>query len=139
MNKLVTILLLFLVVNTLQAQDLVGTWQGDDGAQIGAIIFDADGYCTFMVGGQTMGGKEFEIDGNKGSMSYAIDYKMDPIAVTITITRFESKTVDGDSTNIYGLLQFIDKDNIRLALGNPEEKVTEFTPLNSIQLVRKIE
>ena len=139
MNKFFITLILFFAANTLQAQDIVGTWQGDDGAQIGAMIFDAEGYCTFVVGNETMGGKEFEIEGNKGSMSYLIDEKKEPMAITITITRFKSETKEGASTNIYGLLQFIDANNIRLALGNPEEVVTEFTELNSIELERKIE
>ncbi|MEP2937126.1 MAG: hypothetical protein ABJM06_01945 [Gilvibacter sp.] len=137
MRNTVLTLLFFLAAHTLSAQSIIGTWEGDDGDQIGSIIFDNDGYCTFVVGNQVMGGKEFESDGKKGKMEYVIDESTTPIAITLTITKFATADEAESTSSMYGLIEFIDDDNIKMALGNPEQKVTEFTPNNSIALTRK--
>lgn len=137
MYKSFLFFLFFIAANTAVSQSIIGSWQGDDGDQIGTITFDDEGYCTMVVGNQTMGGKEFESDGNKGSMTYAIDKSQTPIAITLTVTRFATETDPEFATNMYGLIKFKDDNNITLALGNPEQKVTEFTPDNSIELTRQ--
>jgi len=136
MKTLLTLLILSSCLTvTAQHDKLIGTWTGEDQGEVGSVIFDAEGYCAFVIAGELMGGKEFELDGEMGSMSYILEGEEEPIKVTMTMTKLAS----GDSVNMYGLIRFKDPDTIEFALGSPGRPVTAFTAENSIILKRESE
>ena len=133
MKTLITLFILSVSFSvTAQQDNLIGSWTGEDKGEVGTVIFDNEGYCTFVIQGENMGGKEFQMDGEKGSMTYKIEDKASPYKVTLTMTKLAS----GDSMNMYGLIRFKDENTIECALGNPGVPVTEFTPENSMTLTR---
>ncbi len=133
MKTLLTLLLLtFSISVTAQQEKLIGSWTGEDQGEVGSVIFEADGYCAFVIGGQKLGGKEFDMDGVKGSMTYTLDDSSKPLKITMTMTEI----VSGDSSNIYGLIRFLDNETIEFALGSPGVPIYEFTKENSIKLTK---
>ena len=127
-------MLLFLTFSmslTAQNEKLIGSWSGESKGEAGTIIFDADGFITFIIDGNSMGGKEFDVDGQKGSMSYVVDYSESPYPVEILI-----KIQDMDAGKIYGFIDVLDEDTIKMATGMMNQKITAITEDNSIVLSR---
>ena len=122
---------LFLLNTTSQKEDFIGKWTGEDQGEIGFIIFDDEGYASFEVEGQILGGKEFFMNGKKGKMTYTINYETNPIEVDFTMTKIES----GESKIILGIAEFTDEDTMTFDMTFDTERPSEFGD-NSITLKR---
>lgn len=133
MKYLLTLFIIpFLLFNTTtQKEDFVGKWIGDDQGEVGYIVFDNEGYAAFEVNGQVMGGKEFYMKGQKGKMTYTINYEASPIEVDFTLTKVQS----GESKKILGIAEFTDKDIMNFNISFDAERPSEFDE-NSITLKR---
>lgn len=122
-HLLVFFIIPFLLFNsTDQKQDFVGKWIGEDKGEIGYIIFDDEGYATFEIGGQTMGGKEFFINGTQGKMTYNINYETNPVEVDFTIT----KILSGESKTVLSIAEFIDEDTMTFNMSFNDIRPTDF-------------
>ena len=128
-------LLLFLTFSlslTAQNEKLIGKWTGDSKGEVGSIVFDNEGYITFIIEGNPMGGKAFDMDGVTANMTYAVDYSVKPYPVEIDVNVPEVGTVG----TMYGFIEFLSDDSIKMAVGQLGEKITAITPQNSIVLTR---
>jgi hypothetical protein len=105
-----------------QKQDLIGKWVGEDKNEIGAIIFYDEGYAAFEIEGQIMGGKEFYMQGQKGEMTYSINYDTNPIEIDFTLT----KTLSGESKKILGIAQFTDEDTFNFNMNFNGARPSDF-------------
>ena len=116
MKKVFIILLIipFLTAFTLTKtkEDFIGKWTGEDKGDIGSIIFDKEGYATFMMGDQVFGGKEFIMSGKKGNMTYSINTETTPIQIDFVVEKIES----GEEKRLLGIVKFINDNSIKLAL-----------------------
>ncbi|QNK79112.1 hypothetical protein H7F37_08500 [Winogradskyella sp. PAMC22761] len=122
---------LFLLSSTSQKETFVGKWIGDDQNEIGYLIFDNEGYAAFEINGQVMGGKEFILKGQKGKMTYTVNYNTTPIEIDLKVTKIES----GESQSILAIAEFTDKDTMNFNLRFDNVRPTEFDK-NSITLKR---
>ena len=122
---------LLLLNTTTKKEDFIGKWAGEEQNQIGYITFDNDGYAAFEINGEIMGGKEFYIKGQKGKMTYTINYDTNPIEVDFIITKIQS----GESNKILGIAEFTDVDTFIFDLSFNNERPTAFGD-NSITLNR---
>ena len=122
---------LFLINTSSQNESFIGKWEGEDKGEIGYIIFEDEHYAAFEIDGQIMGGKEFYLNGVKGTMTYTINSETSPFKIDFTIT----KTLTGDSTKILGIAEFIDKDTMTFDMNFNSVRPTEFTD-KSITLKR---
>ena len=113
---------LLLLNTTSQKENFVGKWVGEDQNEIGYMIFDEEGYAAFEISGTVMGGKEFIMKGQKGKMTYTINYNTTPIEVDFTMTKIES----GESKKILGIAEFTDKDTLNFDMSFDSERPTEF-------------
>lgn len=104
-------------------EDIIGKWKSDQIKEIEFFTFDAEGYASFESQGQTLGGKEFSIDGEKGKMTYSINIETTPIEIDYTVTKLQS----GESKKILGILEFIDTNSIKIDLKFDEERPTNFS------------
>lgn len=104
-------------------EDFIGRWKGEDKGDIGYIIFDKEGYATFKMGNQVIGGKEFVLNGEKGKMTYKINTTLNPIQIDFTVTKFDSKEVK----TLLGIAEFIDNDRFKLALGFGFQRPEDFS------------
>lgn len=118
--------------NTQTSDGFIGSWKGDDNGEIGIITFEADGYALFEMEGQVIGGREFEMNGEKGKMTYTINSNTSPIQVDFEITKLAS----GESKKLLAIAEFIDLNTLQIAIGFDSERATEFTESNSIVLKR---
>lgn len=136
MKKLLLVLILFplLSFNSSKAEiNITGTWKGlDETKEIGYMIFDNDGFATIEVEGQTYGGKEFEMNNKKASMTYSINFDTEPIQVDFVISLFDSK----EERRMLLIAEFKDEDTMILASNFNSERPTEFNTDNSITLHR---
>jgi len=127
MKKIIYLFLLSLLltsfnVNSEAEFSIVGKWEGIDDKEVAYFIFQEDGYAFFELQGQTVGGKEFEIKGKKGSMSYEIDYSSNPMAIDFIVTIFEKN----ESRRLFCIAEKINNDKIKLAVGFGGERPTSF-------------
>lgn len=104
-------------------EDFIGKWKGEDKGEIGFIIFDKDGYASIEIQGQIIGGKEFEIDGQKGSLIYKLNTSVEPIQIDFEMTKFKS----GEIKSLLGIVEFIDDDSFKLALDFESNRPTDFS------------
>jgi hypothetical protein len=116
-----------------ETNQFVGRWTGEDNGDIGYMVFDAEGYAPFEIKGQVFGGKEFTLQGKKGSMMYEINNTTKPIEVDFIVTQLET----GEQKRMLCIAKFTDANNMRFAMGFNNTRPTEFTELNAIRLKRE--
>jgi uncharacterized lipoprotein YehR (DUF1307 family) len=116
LNKLslVTIILLLITSFTAVKEDeLVGRWKGKDKGGIGFLSLSADGFATFEMNGQTMGGKSFEIRGVTATMRYSTDATTAPAAIDFII--YEENTFK-EVSRLKGIYEMNTANELHLAL-----------------------
>ena len=113
---------LMLLNSTSQKEDFVGKWIGEDKGDIGYIVFDEEGYASFEIEGQIMGGKEFTMNGQKGKMTYSINDKVNPIEIDFIITKIDTE----ESMELLGIAEFIDKDTVNFSISYNSVRPTQF-------------
>ncbi|NQY05391.1 MAG: hypothetical protein HRT68_04075 [Flavobacteriaceae bacterium] len=136
MKKLI-LLLVVIPFLSFQSQtksvDIIGKWKGvDESKNLGYIIFEEGGYASLIIDGEVMGGKEFEKDGNKGSMTYEANFDTSPVHIDLIITVVNTKV----AKKALGIAMFEDQNHMRFAIGFDGKRPTEFTDKNSVHLVR---
>ncbi len=127
MKKIMCLLLLLLTLTSFNVNselefNIVGTWQGVDDKEVGYFIFQEDGYAFFEHRGLKIGGKEFDIKGKKGSMSYEIDYASNPMKIDFIVTILEQD----ETRRLLCIAKKIANDKIKLAVGFTGERPTDF-------------
>lgn len=140
MKKIFVLLFVFVfassfnVNNSKVSFNIVGKWvskeKKDNG---GCFIFDNEGYATIIKNGERIGGKEFEMKGEKGRMEYTLDKSTNPIKFDIIVTKL------GDNKSMYMkmILKIIDKNTIIMASDFNEIRPKAFTKKNSTTLTRE--
>ena len=112
---------------------LVGKWKGEDEKEVGYFIFDKEGYASIEVGGQTLGGKDFIIDGVKMSMTFEVrrvegQMEVDLIAVS------EREDLN---RKVLCIAKFIDENTMEFAIDFTGIRPAGFDEENSIILTRE--
>lgn len=130
LTHLIIPLLTIMSIN--QNKDEVGKWVGEDQNEIGAIIFYEEAYAAFEIDGLIMGGKEFYLKGQKGKMTYSMNYETNPIEVDFVLT----KILSGESKKILGITQFTDENTMSFNISFDGTRPTDFEE-NSILLKRE--
>ena len=113
---------------TIDDNNFLGKWIGEDSADIGYLTFDKEGYAFFEIQGQILGGKEFEMNGKKGKMTYQINNEFSPIQVDFIVTILEN----GESRKLLCIANFIDDDTMEFAIDFENKRPLEFDAENSI-------
>jgi len=135
MKKLIALLFIIPLISfdTIQEpSDFLGRWTGEDKGNIGFINFDKEGYASFEIQGQVIGGKEFLLEGKKGSMTYKVNMDTDPIEIDFTITKLETK----EERKLLAIVKAIDKDSILIAMNFGGARPTNFDSDNAMTLKR---
>ena len=127
---LIFILPLFSYTSDSVSEDFIGKWIGDDKGQIGVMIFDKDGYVSIEIQGEVLGGKEFERNGKKGSMTYEIRPNKDVFEVDFILTILDTN----DQNKLLGIAKFKDKNHMIFAISVKGERPKDFNENNSINL-----
>ena len=86
-----------------KTSSLVGKWRGEDGKEVGFIVFDKKGYVSFSIRDQVIGGKNYLSDGVVYDMTYEADDQVLPMRLDFVIITHEDKTEIARMPGIYKL------------------------------------
>ena len=108
----------------------IGEWIIEDRGTKGYLILDANKNVTFSVDNYIVGGDNFEIDGNKTSIKYEIDYSKNPIWIDFIFYVTKNGTSETKNLSWKGIMRFIsdDKMEIRMDRKGNSERFTGFNP-----------
>lgn len=140
MKKTATFIALFMILSsftisdTIQNFNIVGKWVGeDDSNDNGGFIFDEFGYAIMLKNGEQMGGREFDVNGKKGSMKYKINTDTSPKRLDITVMDLNSN----NKMTMRFLMKILDGNTIVLASNFDDTLPQSFTNDNSMTLKRQ--
>jgi len=108
-------LLLFLTIAlsltsfTLPSPSLVGQWKGEDDGEVGIISFDKEGYVSFTVYGEQVGGKEYKAEGLLFDMYYEADESVLPHKMDFVIKMHDGQT---EVARMLGIYTFADDNTL---------------------------
>ena len=117
---------------SLDKNDLIGKWKGDDTSEIGYLSFIDEQNAIFEIGGQIYGGEAFEINGKTYNLVYTTNFSSTPAEIDFILTDLETKEVK----TLLGIVKFVDKNTINFALGFQGERPQNFKGGQSIVLNR---
>jgi len=126
-------LLIIQVGCTKDNNSFIGEWSGTNlvGHKI-TMIFDSDGYATFIVDNKVMGGKSSLIDGKTVSVKYSFDMKKEPIWLDV-FTIHEGKETIRDKA----IVKFIGKNKMQFkTYPDAEERPTDFDGKDTVLFTR---
>jgi hypothetical protein len=86
------------------AQSLVGKWKGVDNGEVGVINFDKEGYVSFTIGGELIGGKNYQAEGLTFDMFYEKDDTVTPHMIDFIIKMDDGITEVARMEGIYALV-----------------------------------
>jgi len=113
---------------------LVGRWMGNGKNEVAYIQFDGDGFASFQIDGDIVGGKEFMLEGVKFSMSYTVTDSTTPLEVDLLLKNEATK----EERTMRMIAKFYGKDSLQLGSNFNEIRPTEFTVDNAIMLERSL-
>ncbi|MGH1386303.1 hypothetical protein [Kordia sp.] len=121
---LVTLMLLFSF--TAPEGDYVGKWKGQDQGDIGFLTLTSDGYASFEINGQIVGGKSYAMQGMTAAMKYQVNNGISPAGIDFIIIDTESKKELG---RLKGILKMKSKDEMQMAMtfGGGTGRPTDFS------------
>lgn len=127
MKRFVALLLfcISLITNAQSVEnDIIGKWKATNPDGVNAyFIFDKDGFAYMGDDTMMIGGKEFEMDGEKVNLTYSMNKTVSPMHLDLLVTSLLSN----EMMNFPMIFEFVDKDHLRL-FGNDENKrPTAFT------------
>ena len=124
------IIYLFFTLNLtcLYAQEInhVGTWEAMDNTQQQPMqmVLDDEGFISFIVNKQHLGGKYFYSDGKPLCMTYRTNYTDTTGTISIILKDPKTKHIIKRDT---GTLTFIDSNHMQLCFKKPiDEERSEF-------------
>jgi hypothetical protein len=124
--RLILALLGIFTFSLVNAQEInhIGTWESKNIESPMQMVLDDDGFISFIVNKQYLGGKNYYSEGNHLSMTYSANYIDSTGTLSITIKDPKTKKIIKRDT---GTLTFIDPNNIELCFRKPvDEERTEF-------------
>ncbi|MES2486762.1 MAG: hypothetical protein V4581_12555 [Bacteroidota bacterium] len=114
------LLLLLLAAAPVFAQNTtfnpIGKWQATDKGEAISITFDKEGYVTMQRGTEVIGGKSFDMEGVKGSMTY----KFDPEGVKGHLDMIMMVLDTQESRTLMALYKVVSPDEIVIAIDGIE-------------------
>ncbi|WP_456376868.1 hypothetical protein [Lutibacter sp.] len=127
MRKIILLLITTLILSSFNTNlvpdfNIIGKWKAVENNEVGYIVFQENGYAYFELQGQILGGKEFMINGEKGSMTYEIDYSKSPMTIDLIIKTFKNNK----TKRLLCIAEKIDTDKIHFAIGFQEGRPTNF-------------
>ena len=125
---LATVLPSFTVPGT--AFSIVGKWKSvDKKGNVAFMFFDKEGYVSMGSGDKLLGGKEFEMNGEKGRMTYVVDYPKNML--DLVITRIATK----EQKKLLGIYKIINANEILLVM-QPDKRPVSLTGPDALTFKR---
>jgi len=90
---------------TMPKSTLIGKWKGEDGGEVGVITFDKQGFVSFTVKGEVIGGKEYKAEGLVFDMYYETDESVTPHTMDFVIKIHDGQV---EVARMLGIYQLVD-------------------------------
>lgn len=134
MKKLFFLLIAVLSLTSFKGDDpFTGTWRGFSDGQMGMITFDKEGYVTFTIGKEKLGGKKLKVENYVTSMIYEFNEAADPKTLDFIIIDHKTKE---EITRMSGIYKFINPNSMVLNLAvNGGLRPTDFDESSPDQIV----
>lgn len=104
-------------------EKLVGKWVGEFDEMEMTINFQSDNYIIFQTEEKTIGGKNFEMNGDRYEAKYQINNKVSPYHLDFVLKNLNTSEIEYTKC----LLVFIDNNTIKLCIGE-EDRPENFDP-----------
>ncbi|UII32283.1 hypothetical protein LVD17_00330 [Fulvivirga ulvae] len=126
MKTIIGFLIFLLTFQTVTNSDKhVGKWTGEESGKIISLTLDKEGFATFEVEGQILGGKSSERKGTQVQMTYEIDSSQTPHFIDLIITE---KSTGNEQARMLGIIEFININKMKFAIGNnPNIRPNDFS------------
>jgi hypothetical protein len=124
---------------TLPSPSLTGQWKGEDNGEVGIISFEKEGYVSFTINNEKVGGKGYQAEGVVFDMFYETDESVTPHHMDFVI-----KMVEGgvEIARMLGIYQFADDNTLIINMkfdGSPRPTTWDENSDDQIQLTRMTE
>ncbi len=138
-------ILLFLAVAlsftsfSLTSPSIVGQWKGEDDGEVGIISFDKEGYVSFTVNGEQVGGKGYKAEGLVFDMYYESDESVHPHKMDFVIKMQESQM---EVARMLGIYTFTDDNTLVINMkfdGSDRPETLDDASSDQITLTRMTE
>lgn len=96
-------------------KSIVGEWKGtDNSGRTMSLVFDKDHSVMMKSNGETMGGKDYMVNGHKLEIKYEIDETKDPMWLDLVFYE-DGKKSEGNSAK--GIFKYLSDNKIELRSG----------------------
>lgn len=114
--------------------EIAGKWVAIDKSAMVVLTLDKQGFATFQRGSEMMGGKEFYMNGEKGSMTYSTDFTKTPNELTLTVT----KLATGQQRLIKGIFKVVNDNEMLVHLNFENNRPKNFNSKETLALKRSV-
>jgi len=124
---------------TLPSPSIVGQWKGEDDGEVGIISFDKEGYVSFTVNGEQVGGKEYKAEGLVFDMYYESDESVQPYKMDFVIKMHDGQL---EVARMQGIYAFTDDNTLIINMkfdGSERPQSLDDTSEDQITLTRMSE
>ncbi|MBL7810984.1 MAG: hypothetical protein JNL57_02075 [Bacteroidetes bacterium] len=102
---------------------LTGKWQVTNQEESSLFFFNPDGYAGMVYESDTIGGKEYDIEGVKYAMKYKVNYKTKPMQMDLLI--YKKATMQLVNT-MPAIFEFLPTGGMKLMINYSENKRPAF-------------
>ena len=121
---------------TSPSPSLIGQWKGEDNGEVGIITFEKEGYVSFTINDEKVGGKDYESEGLVFDMFYETDETVNPNTIDFVIKLDDDEV---EVARMLGIYHFVDDNTLIINMkfdGSPRPMVMDEESIDQITLTR---
>jgi hypothetical protein len=115
---------------------LVGQWKGEDDGQVGIITFEKEGYVSFTINDEKVGGEDYTSEGIVFDMFYETDETVTPHTMDFVIKMDDDEL---EVARMLGIYHFTDDNTLIINMkfdGTPRPTMMDGESIDQITLTR---
>ena len=118
---------------------LIGQWKGEDKGEVGIITFEKEGYVSFTLNDEKVGGKDYKSEGIVFDMFYETDETVTPNTIDFVIKLNDDEM---EVARMLGIYHFVDDNTLIINMkfdGSPRPTMMDEESIDQITLTRMAE
>jgi len=115
---------------------LIGKWKGEDNGEVGIITFEKEGYVSFTINDEKVGGKDYESEGIVFDMFYETDETVTPHTMDFVIKMDDEEV---EVARMLGIYHFVDDNTLIINMkfdGSTRPTMMDEESIDQITLTR---
>lgn len=114
---LIVLFNILFIGNGLSQEGHIGKWKYMDEGRAIFLSIEADSTVYFINGSDTLGGKDFLIEGLIGSLNYEVDYTVYPNTIDLVFVLIDTNQ---EVERLFGIFELISDDKMKICLNFTE-------------------